>query len=137
MSKKNFWWLFEENENEKPKVKQKDKIETKEDLKKLMEVLENFVRNTFGIKIKINKLIEVHSTRDSRNFIFEADIEDKILRFYAKSKSGVDFGVSIETGGITLREGVGTGEVVFTLWVEKEEAKVLANEKYFVKILYR
>jgi hypothetical protein len=137
MNKKNLWWLFEEDENEKPKVKQKDKIETKEDLKKLMEVLESFVRNTFGIKVKINKLVEVHPTRDSRNFIFEAGIEGKILSFYAKSKSGINFGVNIETGGIALREGGEIGEIVFALWIEKEEAKVLANEKYFVKILHK
>jgi len=141
MSKKNFWWLFEENESgERGKTvqrKQKDRIETKEDLEKLKNFLENFVHDTFGIRIKVGNFVEVRSTRDSRNFIFKASIEDEILSFQAKSKSGVNFGVSIEAGGIVLREE-SRGEIVFALWIEEEkDVKVLANEKYFVKMLYR
>jgi hypothetical protein len=141
MNKKNFWWLFEEDEgkeNEKiiPK-KQKDKIETKEDLKRLIDVLENLVRSTFGIEIKIKEFVGFQEARNSRNLIFKASIESEPLNFWAKSKSGVDFGVSIKVGGIVLKGGSGVGEVVFSLLVEEEEVKVLANEKYFVKILYQ
>jgi hypothetical protein len=64
----------------------------------------NFARSTFGIKIKINGYPEVHSTYKSRIFVFKVSLEDEILSFWAKSKSGVQFGVSIETGGIVLRE---------------------------------
>jgi len=138
MSKKDFWWLFEENESEERKTaqrKQKDRIETKEDLEKLKNFLENFVHNTFGIRIKVGNFIEVRSTRDSRNFIFKASIEGKILSFQAKSKSGVNFDIGIEKGGIGLKDL--RGETVFALWIEEGgDAKVLANEKYFVKMLY-
>jgi len=141
MSKKDFWWLFEEEENEErrktaPK-KQRDRIETKEDLERLKDFLENFVRSTFGIKIKINGYPEVHSTYKSRIFVFKVSLEDKILSFWAKSKSGVKFGVDIEIGGIVLREEEGLGKIVFQLWItESDGAKVLADEEYFVKMLH-
>jgi hypothetical protein len=102
-----------------------------------MDVLENFVRNTFGIKIKIKELNEVRSRRNSREFIFIASLEDKILGFWAKSKSGEDFRVAIESGGIFFKEGNITGEVVFSLWAEKERLLVSADEKYFVKMLHK